>query len=952
MGTITPTTPSMGQFTEPPERVWRPSVRVGELMPLSPVSRPDESLSEPDTIVTVEGSHSLAVCAQAARRITSLAERCDNLMHLERFGIGAYSLLHAARMHLIIAAVPTPPRKTGGRAGGCGAGAQFMEAIRRKEQAVDQFHRTLGSLRKFSVYHWTMDGIGLSIRTFERTLAAILQEQEIDQEQELKRQRERLAQYDTEFFDRDHNGSVVVAVDNTSATVNEAPTDENAASENKSEDELFYERTYYESMRFLEMRLLYQERHRHSKGSRPEEYLRRLDFLSQLNPGMGFASRGGHLDSTVPALTHRSITRNTVELFDNNANDRFWRPPTMIAPLTPRPDGTIAHKAANISSVPTPNVPGLVIKTYKPNVSGRSKRRHASNAVTSGAASTSIRSKPTSGPPKTTENNSISTGHPAERAMLQDDADMNSSVDTSMSTTYANNASSNAVGVPSVSATYTRNHRNEVLSSNESPLSMTEFRPVEWTLPSSASQGIMDSQMQQPPRPSQFNSSGVPLVSIAAHDAPTGQSSGGASSSIATAVMSGIRLNGHGATRGQSTQHSPSRKHGRPVYRSERLFLQQQQHNQMQQHLDLQSRQYHYQQRLLQQQPQPQSSPSLQHPEQMQAQQRQSSSPSNMQAGQTPVQQESSHQQNPATQLRKNAYIITTPSTGKTNPDILMVYANDMDSEVCETSVLVHTQQLPPQHVQKHLQHQPPQHIQKHMEQQARYTLRTRSSGPLQVQNHQQLEHNMLLPLQQQAPTFSQPIEQQRGYQGERQQGQNQSHVFAQQVNQPATETQAYSQNRHQVPMPGEDIGQGNLPSGFGSGQPVSHSQMLHRQQMQRQQQSQQQHHHQISGHRPPQTSNGSPAGSSASLMSPSPAASSNSTTPSPMTHSSAIVPGLPVTPSAGPVIHLASVTGAMGLFDTDFPSDTPNNADSGVDGSQQMPSGGGNNDMYWDQFG
>ncbi|CAO3567014.1 unnamed protein product [Mortierella alpina] len=150
----------------------RPSIRLGEVMPTTITSRQDKCPFAPDPVLTMEGCHSMAVCAQAARRITTLAGRCQNLIHLERFGAGAFILLHAARVHLILAAIPAPARGCG--PDGSGPSTVFLEAIRRKEQAVDQFHRCLGSLRKFSVYHWTVDGIGLSIRSLERTLAAIL----------------------------------------------------------------------------------------------------------------------------------------------------------------------------------------------------------------------------------------------------------------------------------------------------------------------------------------------------------------------------------------------------------------------------------------------------------------------------------------------------------------------------------------------------------------------------------------------------------------------------------------------------------------------------------------------------------------------------------------------------------------------------------------------------------
>lgn len=276
----------------------RPSVRVGELMPTTPTSKQDKCPFEPDAVMSMEGCHSITVCIQAAQRITTLAERCQNLTHLERFGTGPYILLHAARVHLMVAAIPTPARQTGTGHAGCGLSIQFIEMVRKKEQAVDQFHRSLGCLRKFSVYHWTVNGIGVSIRTLERTLAAILQEQEMDQEQELERQRQKLAEYDAGFFEQD---GTMADTTNTAASA-EVPNvvkekglilDDGTASGNKSEEDSSNERAYYESMRFLEMRLLYQERHRYSKDNHLEEHLQRQVSQPLLNAGMDLLPRRG-----------------------------------------------------------------------------------------------------------------------------------------------------------------------------------------------------------------------------------------------------------------------------------------------------------------------------------------------------------------------------------------------------------------------------------------------------------------------------------------------------------------------------------------------------------------------------------------------------------------------------------------------------------------------------------
>jgi len=293
----------------------RPSVRVGELMQTTQSSKQDKCPNEADAVLAMEGCHSMAVCAQAARRITKLAERCQNLTHLERFGAGAYILLHAARVHLMLAAIPAPPRQTGTGPGGCGPSIEFIEAIRKKDQAVDQFHRSLGSLRKFSVYHWTVDGVGLSIRTLERTLAAILHEQELDHEQELEHQNQKLAEYDAGFFDQD--GTMLDP--NIRKKICVVVANEGIASENKSEEDSMHERTYYESMRVLEMRLLYQERHRYSKDNHLEEHLQHQDAQPLMNPGMDLLPRRGLLDPAVALLSHRSSSHNNLnDLFDKN----------------------------------------------------------------------------------------------------------------------------------------------------------------------------------------------------------------------------------------------------------------------------------------------------------------------------------------------------------------------------------------------------------------------------------------------------------------------------------------------------------------------------------------------------------------------------------------------------------------------------------------------------------
>lgn len=258
-------------------------------MPMTPASKQDKCPFEPDAVMSMEGCHSMTVCVQAAQRITAIAERCQNLNQMERFGLGPYILLHAARVHLMEAAIPTPkPTRTG-----CEPSFQLLGMIRRKEQAVDRFHRSLGCLRKFSVYHWTVNGIGVSIRTLERTLAAILQEQEMDQELELERQRQKLAEYDAGFFEQD--GTMTDT--STTAVSAEVPKercsimDDGTAGENKSEEDSSNERAYYEAMRFLEMRLLYQERHRYSKDNHLEEHLQRQDSQPLLTAGMDLSPR-------------------------------------------------------------------------------------------------------------------------------------------------------------------------------------------------------------------------------------------------------------------------------------------------------------------------------------------------------------------------------------------------------------------------------------------------------------------------------------------------------------------------------------------------------------------------------------------------------------------------------------------------------------------------------------
>ncbi|KAF9347831.1 hypothetical protein BGX26_000711, partial [Mortierella sp. AD094] len=358
----------------------RPSIRVGEFMPSSPNSGQSKYHSTSDPSRSKEGCHSMAVCTQAASRITKLAERCQNLTQLERFGAGAFILLQAARIHLMLAAVPTPPRQSTTGFNGSSPSEEFIEAIQRKEKAVDQFHRSLGSLRKFSIYHWNVDGIGLSIRSLERTLAAILQEQELDHEQEMERQRQKLLEYDATFFDQDHDANMI----NPSEFINDTAAvalDESNANENKLEKESLHERAYYESMRLLEMRLLYQERHHYTKDNHLEQHLQRQDSRSSLNSGMDLVPRRGLLDVAAPAMSYRSVLHHNIsDLFDKNV------------PQSGRTDGTTIATSASAGTTPTisaTSVPGLVIRTYKPNTSGKVKRRGASNAAASGSNTTS-----------------------------------------------------------------------------------------------------------------------------------------------------------------------------------------------------------------------------------------------------------------------------------------------------------------------------------------------------------------------------------------------------------------------------------------------------------------------------------------------------------------------------------------------------------------------------------
>ncbi|KAG0327794.1 hypothetical protein BG000_000797 [Podila horticola] len=289
----------------------RPSIRVGELMPTTQNSKQDKCSTSKSSLTTMDGCHSLSVCAQAARRITGIAERCQNLTHLERFGGGAYILLHAARIHLLMAAIPCPPRNNGTEGGE--PSPQFMEAVRSKEEAVDMFHRSLGSLRKFSVYHWTVDGISLSIRAMERTLAAILQEQELDKEQELQRQKQYLLDYDSDFMDRDLETSDSSSNTDKEHQLTETPT---------LPEEPLHEIAYFESMRFLEMRALYRERHHFTEEGSLEQHLQyqqsQSQPKSQLNAGINLAGRRGLLDGAAPAMTYRHVLHNISDLFNKN----------------------------------------------------------------------------------------------------------------------------------------------------------------------------------------------------------------------------------------------------------------------------------------------------------------------------------------------------------------------------------------------------------------------------------------------------------------------------------------------------------------------------------------------------------------------------------------------------------------------------------------------------------
>ncbi|KAF9354863.1 hypothetical protein BGX34_010774 [Mortierella sp. NVP85] len=909
----------------------RPSVRVGELMPTTQSSKQDKCSNEADAVLAMEGCHSMAVCAQAARRITKLAERCQNLTHLERFGAGAYILLHAARVHLMLAAIPAPPRQTGTGPGGCGPSTEFIEAIRKKDQAVDQFHRSLGSLRKFSVYHWTVDGVGLSIRTLERTLAAILHEQELDHEQELEHQHQKLAEYDAGFFDQD--GTMLDP--NIRKKISVVVANEGIASENKSEEDSMHERTYYESMRVLEMRLLYQERHRYSKDNHLEEHLQHQDAQPLMNPGMDLLPRRGLLDPAVALMSHRSSSHNNLsDLFDKNE------------PTSNRTDGASGLSTSTTASS-TPNIPELVIKAYKPNVTGKTKRRGGSNTVMSGSAG---RNKTTSGQSKGADGNSgARPGTTADEATVQDDvldtvvdlepstpdtgAPASSRGDSSSLFTLgfgpAMTRSTSGPGAISI-ATQARGIRGEMQATPQgSPSFMTGVMSTTWSSGMSEQHG--------------FNGNMTLMDSTAS--TPTGQSYGGTTSISATsavaAMISNIGLEGHGNHQ-ELPGHDTGQQQG-----MESMFmtdqLQQQQHGQHQQQQQFQLRlptqyQHHQQQHTVQQDQLEQMQP--QHPSH-------AFSSTGLQAHQMSSQHQTFHQQAlQTTQMLHMAY------TG----DMDLVHSNQPNSLAhAQTSSTPSRQPL----------HYPMQQ-----------TLSDHSGLTLQqLQQRQQQRRALLFPRSIiDAPS---PGDERQQYHS---QDQLQPHIFMQATGQASINGSEYPQQQHPPQahpqmrqaslMSTQDTGQ-DSSQGTVHGQVVNSSHQLQNGNIQQQHPQQQQQQQQISQpqiqryHNPataiPGASSGHPPISSASST-----VSSSSTSNSETTYTAAVMPsGLVAadTASSGDATSIVGlIPGSAGMFEpyeAELPSAGARNHGGAVggvlQGHQHQHSTGSNDStgsgMCWDHF-
>ncbi|KAF9157812.1 hypothetical protein BGX20_003718, partial [Mortierella sp. AD010] len=792
----------------------RPSIRVGEFLPSSPNSEQSKYHPASDPSRSKEGCHSMAVCAQAASRITKLAERCQNLTQLERFGAGAFILLQAARIHLMIAAVPTPPRQSMTGFNGDGPSGEFIEAIRRKENAVDQFHRSLGSLRKFSIYHWNVDGIGLSIRSLERTLAAILQEQELDHEQEMERQRQKLLEYDATFFDQDYDTNMTNPtgpINNTAAVALDGST----SSENKPDGESMHERAYYESMRLLELRLLYRERHRYTKDNHLEQHLQRQDSKS----GMDLVHRRGLLDVAAPDMSYRSVLNHNIsDLFDKSV------------PQSGRPDGTITS-AGTTPTISTASVPGLVIRTYKPNTSGKVKRRGGSNAGSSSAShqrsrSGTIQSK---GP----DDNLKVTSLTPDDSTPQDDIETRA---VKNDPPILDAKGLMPIAVPDMMRSMSGLSNYSV--TNVWPGSGMELNIVPGT---QTHQQQQQQQQQQQESSStllhsqQFNNVVVtPTDSFMSSPSPSNRSAVGPGTNV-TNYVQGQSMYISNQTSQQQQQHHHHQQQQQPQPQLQPQPQSQQQQQSQQQPFQFQSQHYHYRQQLLQQQQlqaasleqssqQPQQS---YHEERKQLQARQlfvSPDSQVLQLNQSrPQQVHSGHQQQSQLQqpagLQGNNFATATLEACQARPEILIVHEDDADASLHRSPLMAHGQQ--PQQIQSLVKQQQQQQQQQQQRQEfnrvTSIQLTPTFTQQQQQQQHQQQQQNYLMQHQQQAQLLHQRL-QQHAHQTSYQQDQHQQRMFMQQMSQPTTGTQPYLQ-QHQQQQPFvqvQDASQGISQSGFG----------------------------------------------------------------------------------------------------------------------------------------
>ncbi|KAF9579350.1 hypothetical protein BGW38_004431 [Lunasporangiospora selenospora] len=363
----------------------RPYIKIGELLPATHSRVHDVSLPK-DSPRQLPG-RSMTICSESARKITTLTERCLYLTHLDRFGSGCLVLLQAARQHLMIAAKPCVQSIVENHAfsvSALGENNTAMDtsrsdaatlhfdlgALQRREEAVDLLHKTLASLRKLSVYHWTVNGIGRSIQAFERTLAAILQEQENGLESE---DGQRLPPWL-----RKHEFSAGDDMDNEASAMR-AETESVTSSTNSMSADEEHQIPFecYESMSLLEYRLSCFAYHGRSKISsssvKPSSCpfkAANLSMPTELAEDPSIRAMSAQTIYAAEASTSPRPDESTVYSFNSTETQT-----NNLAPVS-------TPIARSSTEIPTrTSAPNLVFRSYIPDSKGRLSKRRGVDAV-------------------------------------------------------------------------------------------------------------------------------------------------------------------------------------------------------------------------------------------------------------------------------------------------------------------------------------------------------------------------------------------------------------------------------------------------------------------------------------------------------------------------------------------------------------------------------------------